>query len=477
MAATTNPFDLSSSTTKTQAPQTGTMPVNLTLTGNPVPVPQAAQDPAVPGGPQPAQQPTPVQAPASGIIGAQLQQVTAPDTTKSVATGTASTYNAAAAGSTGYDAERMAASNWSVDKNQTVAGQLDGILSSNSPVLQKAQADALQTANARGLLNSSMAAGAGTGALLDRALQIATPDAQVNANSAQYNATAANTAAARNQDAGNTAAQFTAGAKNTADLTNAQAQNQAGQFNANSQTQVSLANAQAQNQATSQSAAFLMDAAKLNQNQAFQVAAMEYDAAFKASMANADAANKIQLTQLDGQIRTQLTELEARYKTQMQTSQSASTMYAQTMQEVGKIMANPDLDGAAKQNLINQMMSSLRNSLELQAGISSIPDLEDLIGNLDVGVVDETLRNNGGNSGGGIIDGEAGAPPAAGQPQTPQQRQDAAQRELESMWRNGTGDVRTRLEELRRSGIIGETTYREWFNMYGFPPDPYADGR
>lgn len=452
MAATTNPFDIQTSTTS--APGAGTTPG---VDSPPPPI----------GGPQPAAQ---VAAPP-GIIGSQLQQITAPNTTGSVANGTASTYNAANAGSTGYNAERMAAANWNVDKNQTVAGQLDGILASNSPLLQKAQSDALQAANGRGLLNSTMAAGAGTGALLDRALQIATPDAQVNANSAQYNATAANTASARNQDAGNTAAQFTAGAQNTASLANAQAQNQAGQFNANSQTQVSLANAQAQNQAASQSAGFLMEAAKANQNQAFQAAAMEYDAAFKASMANADAANKVQLQQLDGQIREGLMALEAQYKTQMQTSQSASTMYAQTMQEIGKIMNNPDLDGPAKQNLINQMMTSLRNSLELQAGISSIPDLDQLIGNLDVGVVDESLRGDRGNTGGdtggsgGIIDGATG-----NQPQTAQQRFEAARGEMEQLYRGGNSvQIRNRLEELRRSGVIGQDTFIEWMNQYGFP--------
>ena len=49
-----------------------------------------------------------------------------------------------------------------IDSNRgTVAGQMRGLLAENSPYLQVARAGALQTAASRGLLNSSMAAGAG----------------------------------------------------------------------------------------------------------------------------------------------------------------------------------------------------------------------------------------------------------------------------------------------------------------------------
>ena len=60
----------------------------------------------------------------------------------------------------------------------TVAGQLSGILSSGSPVLQAAQTKSDQVYNSRGLLQSQGGVRAGTAAVIDKGLEIATPDAQ-----------------------------------------------------------------------------------------------------------------------------------------------------------------------------------------------------------------------------------------------------------------------------------------------------------
>jgi hypothetical protein len=64
-----------------------------------------------------------------------------------------------------------------VGQNETVSGQLQGILSSGSPLLQQAQTRATQAMGKRGLINSSMAVGAGESALYDAALPIAGADA------------------------------------------------------------------------------------------------------------------------------------------------------------------------------------------------------------------------------------------------------------------------------------------------------------
>jgi len=59
----------------------------------------------------------------------------------------------------------------------SVADEMSGLLSEGSPYLDIAQADAMQAANSRGLLNSSLAAGAGTAAAIEGALDIASQDA------------------------------------------------------------------------------------------------------------------------------------------------------------------------------------------------------------------------------------------------------------------------------------------------------------
>jgi hypothetical protein len=59
----------------------------------------------------------------------------------------------------------------------TVEARLTGLLSSGSPYLESARARAQQESNARGLLNSTMAATAGEKAAIESALPIATQDA------------------------------------------------------------------------------------------------------------------------------------------------------------------------------------------------------------------------------------------------------------------------------------------------------------
>lgn len=64
-----------------------------------------------------------------------------------------------------------------VNPESTVEGRLEGLLSQNSPYIQRARTEAGQLANRRGMLNTSMAAGAAQGAAIDRALPIAERDA------------------------------------------------------------------------------------------------------------------------------------------------------------------------------------------------------------------------------------------------------------------------------------------------------------
>lgn len=86
---------------------------------------------------------------------------------------------------------------------QTVAGQVDSILASDSPLMQRARTMATQQMAQRGLVNSSMAVGAGQAAMVDRATPIAAQDANT------YNQVASDNMAASNQ-----AGMFNAGEQN-----------------------------------------------------------------------------------------------------------------------------------------------------------------------------------------------------------------------------------------------------------------------
>lgn len=81
---------------------------------------------------------------------------------------------------------------WNVDRNQTVAGQLETILASDSPLMQQARTRAMQAAAREGRLNTSMAGTGGEAALIDAAMDIARPDADRYGAAAQSNAEAEN---------------------------------------------------------------------------------------------------------------------------------------------------------------------------------------------------------------------------------------------------------------------------------------------
>jgi hypothetical protein len=76
--------------------------------------------------------------------------------------------------------------------DQTVEGRIQSIIAANSPIIQQARTHAMETANSRGLLNSSMAAQAGEAAAFQAATPIATADAATAAKVGQYNVEAAN---------------------------------------------------------------------------------------------------------------------------------------------------------------------------------------------------------------------------------------------------------------------------------------------
>lgn len=73
-------------------------------------------------------------------------------------------------------------------QDDSVASRLPGLLSMGGPLMEKAQGDAMRTANRRGMQNSSIAAGEGVKAALGVAVPIATSDA---ATAAQKNLAAA----------------------------------------------------------------------------------------------------------------------------------------------------------------------------------------------------------------------------------------------------------------------------------------------
>lgn len=303
-------------------------------------------------------------------------------------------YDATATGSTGYDAERGGLTNWNVTTPQTVQGQLSGILAANSPLLQQARAASDAQMNRRGLLNSSMAIGAGQEAVIKTALPIASQDAQTFGRAGEFNAGQANQMSQFNAGQSNQAQQFTAGARNQASLANQAASNRASEFGATASNQASLANQQAANQAAQFTASSANQAALANaaaQNQAAQFtagsvneASQQYaqalnatvnkmlDQGLQVALANTDAQNRLQLQNLDAETRRDLAATEAQYKNQMQASASANEIFQQASKNIADIMANPDLEPGPKQAEITRQRAALQNALAILSATSGI---------------------------------------------------------------------------------------------------------
>ncbi len=79
-----------------------------------------------------------------------------------------------------------------VSEDATVQGRMEGLLSEGSRYMEVARQNAAQQANSRGLLNSSMAAGAGERAAIEAAMPIAQQDAQTYGNRELANMDATN---------------------------------------------------------------------------------------------------------------------------------------------------------------------------------------------------------------------------------------------------------------------------------------------
>jgi hypothetical protein len=278
-------------------------------------------------------------------------------------------YTAGSRTGQGYEADKAAGFNWDVRDNQTVQGQIGGIIASNSPLLQQARANSLAQMNSRGLVNSSMALGEGEKAVYSAALPIATQDAATYANSAQLNANAANQlaqfnagqtnqglgftanaanqAGAENLAASNQALGFTSTAANQASLNNANAFNQAAQFTAGATNQAALTNAAAQNQAAQFSAAGQTDVSKQYATALNSTVQNMMDQSMKYALSNADAQTKIELQNIDASTREALARTEATYKNQMQASASSIELFQQVTKNISDIMAS-DLSSKAE---------------------------------------------------------------------------------------------------------------------------------
>ena len=230
--------------------------------------------------------------------------------------------------------------NWSLDPNkQTVQGQLSGILAANSPLMQQAAARSQEQQIANGTLNSSMAVGAAQGAVMDKAMSIATQDANTYAANAKYAADTANSTS---------------------------------QFNTGQANQVGVQNTAEQNQNIRADQTTGLQGQVANQDVAKAKALAGFDSATKLAMQNTDTAGKLQLSQIDSNTKQAIEQMDAQYKIQMQTSNSMALTYQSMISEMSKVMADQNMDGPSKATAIENLRQMYSDSLAVQSQVSGL---------------------------------------------------------------------------------------------------------
>lgn len=226
-----------------------------------------------------------------------------------------------------------------VSEKSTVQNQLANITANGSALNTQAETEATKSANARGLLNSSIAVGAARDAVLKNATPIAQQDANTYAN---------------------------------ADAANAQFRNSADQFNANAKTATSQFNAGQSNQLTGQ----LIQSDTTLRNTDKQIASQQQiadrDNAVKLQLQQIDAETKRSLAQMDEATKVKLQGLEAADKQLLQTNISAANAYAQLAQALSAISTSTTMDAAGKQQATDNQINLFRQNLQALGQVSGL---------------------------------------------------------------------------------------------------------
>lgn len=233
---------------------------------------------------------------------------------------------------------------------ENVSQAITRITGQDSPIMQRAVAQATAEANRRGLLNSSMAAGAAQGAILDRAMQIAQADVQ----NEQFNVAQQNAMESQNIQMGNEALRFTANARNQASEFLAGAQNRSAEFLAAERNQNGRFNAEQANRA----AEFTANA----QNQASQFAAAAQN---QASIFNAGESNRLSM------FAAEQANTAARFAAEMNqaASQFNATAFNQAQQRYtdamnAAVMAQTDAENQSRRDLAAFSQQAEQNRLD-----------------------------------------------------------------------------------------------------------------
>ena len=246
---------------------------------------------------------------------------------------------------TGYDATTQ-----EVDPAALAGERLNLLTSQKSPNMMRAEQQGLLTAASRGLLDSSIAAGAAQGAMVDRATPLALSESEV-----------LHQQALANQAAENRAAEFGAGAENVASLTEAQLGTEVSMFNVGQEQQ------QAQ-----------FDANWANQAEMLNAEMAQQAGQFNASQQNAINSQIMQMNSslneqyLRGTQSMDLATIQGQFNTLIAQNETAGSFFSSAMNAIGQAMADPKMKPEQLAAFVRVQQDMIASGLDMMNNINSI---------------------------------------------------------------------------------------------------------
>jgi hypothetical protein len=200
---------------------------------------------------------------------------------------------------------------------ETVAGQITGLLSGESPYIRQAGQRGVEEAASRGLLSSSLAAGAVERERIKAALPIAQQGAEAYARQGLANQ------------------EIAAGLQRQA-------------FDVESKQS-------------------LMQA-----EQGFQLEKMDRDAAIRAQMMDFDSQVRERLAGIEQGYALELEELSSTYDIMQNKDTAMGTMYSDALKSIATFLDDPDMSAAQQKTGLNQITSNLEAGLKFLSGVTKV---------------------------------------------------------------------------------------------------------
>lgn len=274
-------------------------------------------------------------------------------------------------------AERASVANWNVDDNQLVEKRAANLIKEDSPLMQLARSRAEQQANGRGLLNSSIAVGAGQTAVLDKAIDIGGRDASTFAQSAQFNADSSNKASMFNAGQSN---QWNAnkldkdwmGRENVLDRDWKTGEREADQTFRTGEREASQGwqTGESEKDRTWKTGEAQVDrdwrTGEAKEDRAFQGEQKDKDRTLTTTENQKNRDAEVERYQFDAKTQKELKDLSFKYQKELDSDAAFNQQYSQYMDTLKQIDLNPDLDENAKMVMKDQARAGLQSFVKIK---------------------------------------------------------------------------------------------------------------